>query len=219
MSVVDVTIPRLAESISEAVLVEWLRDDGAPVKTDEPIATLETDKAAVEIAATESGVLHHARKPGDRVLVGDVIARIDPGAMAVTASPKTAAPDASPSSVSATIPAPEHPTSASAPAPPAGNGGSVVTQSPAVRRLVEEHQLAAGAIPATGRGGRLLKEDVLRHLETRPVAAVEPATPVVAPVAPVAPAAPAREFQPGATNARDDERIVPIALRRSRSQY
>ena len=82
---IDIQVPRLAESISEAVLVEWLKEDGAAVRVDEPIATLETDKAAVEIAASESGVLRHARKPGDRVVVGDVIARIEPGAAPVAA--------------------------------------------------------------------------------------------------------------------------------------
>ena len=51
---IDIQVPRLAESISEAVLVEWLKEDGAAVRVDEPIATLETDKAAVEIAASET---------------------------------------------------------------------------------------------------------------------------------------------------------------------
>ena len=67
-------VPRLAESIADATLVEWLKGDGEPVRVDEPIATLETDKAAVEIAATETGVLRHARTVGDVVRVGDVLA-------------------------------------------------------------------------------------------------------------------------------------------------
>jgi 2-oxoglutarate dehydrogenase E2 component (dihydrolipoamide succinyltransferase) len=75
---VEVKVPRLAESISEAVLAEWLKADGAPVRADEPIATLETDKAAVEIAASDAGVLRQARKAGDTVQVGDVLARIEP---------------------------------------------------------------------------------------------------------------------------------------------
>ena len=66
---VEVKVPRLAESVSEAVLVEWLKQDGDAVRTDEPIVTLETDKAAVEIAASETGVLRHARKVGDTVVV------------------------------------------------------------------------------------------------------------------------------------------------------
>src|SRR6266513_2220271 len=77
---VEVKVPRLAESISEAVLVQWLKQDGEQVKTDEPIATLETDKAAVELPADVGGVLHHEKKVGDTVTVGDVIARIDESA-------------------------------------------------------------------------------------------------------------------------------------------
>ena len=68
-AVTEVKVPRLAESISEAVLVEWLKPEGASVRMDEPIATLETDKAAVEIAATEAGVLRHARAIGETVHV------------------------------------------------------------------------------------------------------------------------------------------------------
>ena len=77
---VNIEVPRLAESISEAVLVEWLRENGAAVRADEPVATLETDKAAVEIAAPAAGRLSHSRKVGDTVLVGDVLGAIEPGA-------------------------------------------------------------------------------------------------------------------------------------------
>src|SRR5439155_26253934 len=87
----DVKVPRLAESISEATLVEWLKPDGARVRADEPIATLETDKAALEIVADSPGVLTHARKLGDVVHVGDVLGRIAPG------SAETAAAATSPS--------------------------------------------------------------------------------------------------------------------------
>ena len=83
---VEVKVPRLAESIADATLVEWLKGDGEAVRLDEPIATLETDKAAVEIAATESGVLRHARKVGEVVRVDDVLARIEPGAVPAVAA-------------------------------------------------------------------------------------------------------------------------------------
>ncbi len=60
----EVKVPRLAESISEAVVVAWLKPDGATVAVDEPIVTLETDKAAVEIPSGFAGVLRHARTIG-----------------------------------------------------------------------------------------------------------------------------------------------------------
>ena len=109
----EVRLPRLAESISEAVLVEWLKPDGARVAVDEPIATLETDKAAVEIAAEQAGVLRHARQLRDRLQVGDVLARIEDGDGA-------AAPVAPPPPAAAQAPPPAAPVAAPAPvAPPA----------------------------------------------------------------------------------------------------
>ncbi len=137
---VEVKVPRLAESISEATLVEWLKADGEAVRTDQPIATLETDKAAVEIVADASGVLRHARKVGETLLVGDLLARIEEGAVAMAAPTQPLAP--------------------------------------AVRRLVEEHALDPASIDASGKGGRLVKGDVLAHLAKAPVAPAAAAVPV-----------------------------------------
>ncbi|HEV2106093.1 MAG TPA: biotin/lipoyl-containing protein, partial [Candidatus Eisenbacteria bacterium] len=92
----EIRVPRLAESISEATLVEWLKPDGAAVRTDEPIATLETDKAAVEIVADGSGALRHAQPVGATVKVGDLLARIEEGAAGAPAAPASAAAPAAP---------------------------------------------------------------------------------------------------------------------------
>ena len=81
---VEIRVPRLAESISEAVLVEWLKPDGSAVRADEPVATLETDKAAVEIVADAPGVLRHARTVGETVHVGDALGSIEVGEGATT---------------------------------------------------------------------------------------------------------------------------------------
>ena len=98
----EVRVPRLAESITEATLVEWLKADGSAVKRDEPIATLETDKAAVEIVADEAGVLAHERRVGDVVKVGDVLGRIAPGAASAAAAAAPAKRDASDSAAAST---------------------------------------------------------------------------------------------------------------------
>jgi len=218
---IEIRVPRLAESISEAVVVAWLKQDGEAVAVDEPIATLETDKAAVEIAAEAAGVLRHARKLGETVKVGDVLARVEAGG--VTAAP----------------PAPIR----------GGNGDAGVSLSPAVRRMVEEHGLDPAAIAASGRGGRLLKEDVQRYLESgaanapetgaggsAPVArAASPAPtpargsmPSSAPpapgmsrsapvrVAPATTAAPAAGPQAVAWGEHEDERAVPMSRIRQR---
>src|SRR5262252_86717 len=105
----EVKVPRLAESISEATLVEWLKPDGAPVKADEPIATLETDKAAVEIVADVAGTLAQMKKAGDVVKVGDVLARIADGAGAANATAPAPAAPASKPAARAPAPAPAAP--------------------------------------------------------------------------------------------------------------
>jgi 2-oxoglutarate dehydrogenase E2 component (dihydrolipoamide succinyltransferase) len=204
---VEVKVPRLAESIADATLVEWLKGDGEAVRLDEPIATLETDKAAVEISATESGVLHHARKVGDVVRVDDLLARIESGAApeAVPTRAGTPAAEAAPPSPPA---APAAPRPATPAAPPVA--GTASPFGPAVRRLLEEHGLDPASVKGTGPGGRLLKEDVLRHLEQ---AAVCPAVPA-RPAAPVAPD-PASSPAPAAP-VEAGERVVPMNRIRQR---
>ena len=183
----EIKVPRLAESISEAVLVQWLKQDGERVRADEPIATLETDKAAVEIPADRDGILRHARQVGETVKVGDVIARLDeaPAGAAPEAAPKAAPKPAEASepatAAAATSAAPTRtappPAAPSATGPPA-NGGEAL--SPAVRRMVEELGLDPAAIPATGKAGRLLKEDVQRYVDAR---GARPAAPSSSPPA------------------------------------
>ena len=218
---VEVKVPHLAESIADATLAEWLKGDGEAVRLDEPIATLETDKAAVEIAATESGVLRHARQVGEVVRVDDVLARIEPGAVPASAPAPQVSSAARVAPAPAVVPpSPVRPaaapasSAASAPAPVAAT-----TLSPAVRRLVQEHGLEPSSMTGSGPGGRLLKEDVLRHLETAAPAVTTPEScpavpaPVVAPGAgpppSAAPAGPAAPLAPG-------ERAVPMSRVRRR---
>src|SRR5207237_8045776 len=88
---VDVRIPSLGESVTEGVIVRWARQDGDTVRTDEVLLELETDKASMEIPAPESGVLHIVKPQGDKVAVGDVVARIDQDG-----APREAAPTPAP---------------------------------------------------------------------------------------------------------------------------
>ena len=194
---IEVKVPRLAESISEATLVEWLKGDGEAVRTDEPIATLETDKAAVEIVADAGGVLRHARKVGETLLVGDLLARIEEGAVAAA---KPAASEAAPAAPAKAAQA--------APGPTSAPDATAVPLAPSVRRLVEEHALDPAAIAASGKGGRLNKGDVLAHL-AQPAA--EPAF-VAAP--PSTPASASASVLPDSDGA--GERTVPMSRIRLR---
>ena len=150
---VQVEIPSMGESVSEVILLEWLKGDGERVEQDEPLCVLETDKANVELPSPASGALKHLQSPDATLAIGAVVAEIDKTAQAAAPAP-TSKPEPS-------APKPE----------PA--------LSPAVRRLVEEHELDPTAIEGTGKDGRLTKKDVLAHLET--LSAPEPAQPPSAP--------------------------------------
>ena len=150
---VQVEIPSMGESVSEVILLEWLKSDGERVERDEPLCVLETDKANVELPSPASGALKHLQSTDTTLTIGAVVAEIDETAEAT-------AP------VSETKPEPATPK----PEP---------TLSPAVRRLVEEHELDPAAIEGTGKDGRLTKKDVLAHLET--LSAPEPTQPSPAP--------------------------------------
>jgi len=157
----EVRIPTLGESVSEGVIVRWMKADGDTVQTDEALLELETDKASVEIPAEAAGVLHIIKPQGAKVQVGDVVAHIEAAAWGRPAAPPAAA------QASRTEPSPDEPTPASA-----------TPLSPAVRRLVEEHHLDPRQVQGSGRGGRLTKGDVLTHL-----AAEQPKEPDSAPAA------------------------------------
>ena len=190
----EVKVPTLGESVTEATVGEWLKQPGEAVALDEPIASLETDKVAVEVPSPVAGVMgQQVVAAGDTVAVGAVIATIEAG------SGKAAAP--------ASAPAPAAKAEAAAPAPAATaseeTGDGVTTLSPAVRRLVLEHGVDPSKIKGSGKDGRLTKEDVLAAANNAPEA------PAAAP-APAA-AAPAASGAPG----RREERVKMTRMRQT----
>jgi 2-oxoglutarate dehydrogenase E2 component (dihydrolipoamide succinyltransferase) len=140
----EVKVPTLGESITEATLGQWLKKPGEAVAADEPIASLETDKVAVEVPAPSAGVMgQYLVQEGDTVNVGAVIGSIEAG----SGAPAAAAP------APAAVPAPV------AEAAPAASAD--LTLSPAVRRLVLELGIDPTKVKGSGKDGRLTKEDVL----------------------------------------------------------
>lgn len=193
----EVKVPTLGESVTEATVGEWLKQPGDAVALDEPIASLETDKVAVEVPSPVAGVMgQQVVAAGDTVAVGAVIATIEAG------SGKAAAPAAP-----ASAPAPAAKAEAAAPAPAATaseeTGDGVTTLSPAVRRLVLEHGVDPSKIKGSGKDGRLTKEDVLAAANNAPEA------PAAAP--PPAAAAPAASGAPG----RREERVKMTRMRQT----
>ena len=170
----EVKVPVLGESISEATLGQWLKKPGDAVALDEPIASLETDKVAVEVGAPAAGIMGaYTVQEGDTVNVGAVIASIEASAGATAPSAAAAAPaPIKTAEVVAAIPAPAVPDNVDLPL------------SPTVRRLVLELAIDPSKIRGTGKDGRLTKEDVIAAAKGAPeVAAAASATASPAPAA------------------------------------
>jgi 2-oxoglutarate dehydrogenase E2 component (dihydrolipoamide succinyltransferase) len=186
----EVKVPTLGESVAEATIGEWLKKPGEAVALDEPIASLETDKVAVEVTAPAAGVMgQYLAKAGDNVAVGAVIATIEAGSGAA----------ATPAPAAAAAPAP-------AAAVPAAASAEASTLSPAVRRAVLEHGIDPASIKGTGKDGRLTKEDVLA------AASAKTAGPAPAPAAPSAQPEP---VEGRAQGARREERVKMTRLRQT----
>jgi 2-oxoglutarate dehydrogenase E2 component (dihydrolipoamide succinyltransferase) len=177
---IEVKVPVLGESITEATLGEWLKQPGDTVAADEPIASLETDKVALEVPAPQAGVMGaHKVAVGDTVEVGAVIATIEAGSGA-----------APPKNGDTPVDAPEKAASVTA-AKAADKQDEVaasITLSPSVRRLVLEHGIDPSQISGTGKDGRLTKADVEQYVKSgaqqAPQAEAGAATSTPAPAAP-----------------------------------
>ncbi len=204
---VEIRVPEVGESITEGILAGWEKPDGAMVQTDDPLFVLETDKVTMTINAEQSGRLEILVGEGETVQIGQVIGRVDPDADGEPAAESSEAPA---SSAEAPASEPE-----AGPSRESGPRERPEGLSPAVRRLVAEHELDPGAIRGTGRGGRLTKEDVLRHLEaSREAGSAAPeepeAQPGPRPVEPVAPR-PEPAAEPGQRQTRT--RMTPLRKR------
>src|SRR5438309_5893453 len=195
----EVRIPTLGESVTEGVIVRWAKQDGEAVKPDDILLELETDKASMELPAERAGVLRIVKAAGEKVAVGELVARIEEDGGARAAAP--AAPKPAPAAPEAPKPAPAAPAAQRAPAEAEADVAArgVGPLSPAVRRLLAEHDLDPTLVPASGKGGRLTKEDVLAYLErsARPVRIDVPAAP-----------------KPSAALAEGEERVPLSPIRR-----
>ena len=171
---VEIKVPALGESVTEATVAKWLVKAGDAVGIDQPLCELETDKVTVEVNATLAGtIVALVAEEGATVQVGGILCHIEAGAGAGAAKPAAAPkPVAPPPPVAAPA------ASAAAPAPAAAN---LAASGPAARKLVAETGVAAGAIQPTGKDGRVTKADVVAALASIPQpsapAAQKPAAP------------------------------------------
>ncbi|CAM0998542.1 2-oxoglutarate dehydrogenase complex dihydrolipoyllysine-residue succinyltransferase [Rhodanobacter sp. Root179] len=163
---IELKVPVLPESVSDATIATWHKKAGDAVKRDENLVDLETDKVVLEVPSPVDGVLKEIRHDvGDTVNSEQIIAIIEEGAAAAAPAPAAAAP-------AAAAPAP----AAAAPAPAASKAAAEL--SPAAQRVATENKVDTSAIAGTGRDGRIIKEDVV-NAGSRPAAA--PAAPAAKP--------------------------------------
>ena len=157
---IDIHVPTLGESVSDATIARWIKKAGETVAVDEPVVELETDKVTLEVPSPVAGILEEIiAAEGDTVEVGALLARVTESATSKADKQATAKAAEPATSVA---PAPTAPPAIVAPA----TTFDVSSLSPAVRRLVEEHNLNPTTISPSGVGGRLTKADVLAVIKT-----------------------------------------------------
>ena len=187
---IEIKVPQLPESVSDATLVSWHKQPGEAVSRDENLVDLETDKVVLEVPAPSAGVIKELRvENGATVTSGQVLAILEAGEGAVAA------------------PAAKAEASASAEKAAAASGGKL---APAAKRMVEEHKLDATQIAGSGRDGRVSKGDVIHHLAAgkspAPAEAQAPAKQTPAKHAPAV-------KLPAAVGSRNEQRVPMTRLR------
>lgn len=157
--IVDIKVPMFSESIHEGTLLDWKKKAGEHVSRDDVLVEIETDKVVLEVPSPQAGVLKEVLKQsGETVHSDDLIAQVDTAGAASDAprKPTETAEGVAPAKTAEEGRQPS----------PTVSSQTEEQLSPAVRRLVLEHELEPEAITGTGKGGRITKEDVLTHLET-----------------------------------------------------
>jgi 2-oxoglutarate dehydrogenase E2 component (dihydrolipoamide succinyltransferase) len=179
---IDIKVPSVGESVTEALLAEWYQPDGALIQKGELVFVIETDKVTLEVEAEAAGRLEILVAEGETVAIGTVVGRIDTDAAEALEAPAEAA-EAPAATTPQPAPTPE-PAPSTPPAPAAPSEAPPL--SPAVRRLVAAKRIDPAQIQGTGPDGRITKGDVILFLEsqtaaTMPSAAMPPAEATAAP--------------------------------------
>lgn len=190
---IEIRVPTLGESVTEATVGKWFKKSGEAVKADEPLVELETDKVTVEVPAPASGIMGDILvQSGTTVAVGSLLAALQGGAPAAKA--KTAEPSKAPTSpttkTEAPVKAASAPSSAGAPSPD-------MPPSPAARKALTEAGIEANSVTGSGKRGQVLKEDVAAAVQkSAPQPSSDQAADLEAMPTPAAPRANAVAVQP-----------------------
>jgi 2-oxoglutarate dehydrogenase E2 component (dihydrolipoamide succinyltransferase) len=167
MSIKEVVVPQLSESVSEATLLTWKKQPGSSVEADEILIEVETDKVVLEVPAPASGVLVEIVKPdGSMVTSGEILAKIDTAAKATSPAASAAAPAAVAAAPMAAAPV-------AAPAAPASASAAGIA-SPAASKILADKGMSAQGIAGSGRDGRVTKADAMAVAPNQPKPAAAP---------------------------------------------
>jgi 2-oxoglutarate dehydrogenase E2 component (dihydrolipoamide succinyltransferase) len=207
---IEIRVPTLGESITEATVGKWFKKPGDPVQADEPLVELETDKVTLEVNAPSAGVLSEiAADTGQTVAIGALLGQVSPGA----------ATAAAPASAAKSTPAPAAQPTAAAKAAPAA---TTMPPAPAAAKIAVEDKIDLASIAGSGKRGQVLKGDVLAAVSAAQTpASVVALAPLQAPAAALMPAsAPALAPAPAPrTTTPDDstreERVRMTKLRQT----
>jgi 2-oxoglutarate dehydrogenase E2 component (dihydrolipoamide succinyltransferase) len=171
MSIIEMKVPTIGESITEVTLSQWLKKDGDFVKIDEPICEFESDKATLEFPAEASGKLIYVAKEGDDLAIGALVAKIDTSVQAeVSPASITPAPSASPPQTTVSSAPGGHP-------------------SPAAAKILREGEISPAEVAGSGKDNRITKEDALKAVAAKPTEVPATAAPVASTISPTAPIA------------------------------
>jgi len=205
----NVIMPQMGESIFEGTITKWLKKVGEPVKRDEPLFEISTDKVDSEIPAPASGVLSEIRvNEGETVQINTVVALISEEGGTVKTEPTKAATKEAPKPQAAQ-PTPQEPAEESKPEPePPAPGSRTQRSSPLVKRIAREEDVDLARLEGTGLGGRITKKDILSHLSDRQ--SPEPPPPV----------APRPQASSTARSLAGSSEVVPMsAMRKSIAEH
>jgi 2-oxoglutarate dehydrogenase E2 component (dihydrolipoamide succinyltransferase) len=157
MSLVEMKVPVIGESINEVTLSQWLKANGDYVELDEPICEFESDKATLEFPAEASGKLIYVAGQGDDLAIGALVAKIDTSVAKPEGKPQSESKSAEPKAKDAKTPVLAEATAQDS----SSDGYAKGHPSPAAAKLMKEQNLQASDVAATGKDGRITKEDVM----------------------------------------------------------
>ncbi|HVS37697.1 MAG TPA: 2-oxoglutarate dehydrogenase complex dihydrolipoyllysine-residue succinyltransferase [Gemmataceae bacterium] len=195
---VDIKVPSVGEAITEGVLSRWLKADGDAVREGDPVLELETDKASQEVSSPASGVLKIGVKEGQKIAIGAVVGRVEEGPGA-PAQPREAAKPAAVEDKAIPV------TTAAAAVEP--------LLSPAARQMAADAGVDPRKLAGSGRGGRIIKEDVQAFLAERAAPPPPPPARAPAPPAPPPPSPQGMEGKPPANGRETRQRMTTIRQR------